>query len=99
MQDLGAIACNRLDGTDDEALGRCHNYATLVVANSLRPSSTPELIQIAKYIGSIPAVLAHAGKTKVSVDVAAVEMWGALRADLNALDDAPLWSKVPSRVP
>ena len=82
LEDLGATACNLLDGTDDEALGYCHDYATLVIAGALRPTTTKELVEIAKYIGSIPAVLAHAGKVKESVEVAAPRMWAALRSDI-----------------
>lgn len=88
LEGLGAIACDRLDGTDDEALGRCHNYATLAVGFALKPMTTKDLVDMAKNIGSIPAVLAHAGLVKApkgrdAVEFAATQMWAALRSDIH----------------
>ncbi|MBK9030579.1 MAG: hypothetical protein IPL61_04435 [Myxococcales bacterium] len=94
LGDRGALASNRRDGTDAEALGRCMNYATLTVRCALEATALPDgpalakaVIDVAKYAASIPALLAHAGLTRAppgaaAVDVAAVAVWGAIRADL-----------------
>ncbi len=93
LQALGTKACNRLDGTPEEALGVCHNYATLTLAEGLRVSTqadmTAGILLIARYAGSIPATLAHAGLVKAPkgrdpVEFAATQMWDALREDLAA---------------
>lgn len=102
LQNLGAAASNALDG---DPLGECHNYATLVLSSALLAETTKDIIEVAKFVGSIAAVLAHAGLTKEPLDVVAVEMWDSIRgdarvlADGGSLDDAPLWVKVPSWLP
>lgn len=96
IQEAGAIACNRLDGTAREALGRCHSYASSALAMSLEASALEgrplagALIYVAKLANSIPAVLAHAGRIraphgKSAVDHAAAIAWDATRRDVAAL--------------
>jgi hypothetical protein len=96
LGDRGADACNRRDGKPTEALGQCMNYATQTLGCALAATLLPDgpalakaLIDVAKYAGSIPAVLAHAGLVRAPkgndpVDVAALAMWSAMRTDLAA---------------
>ncbi len=96
IQDAGATACNRLDGTDGEALGRCHNHASNVLEVALEATSLQDralvraLVDIAKLANSIPAVLAHAGLVRAprgasAIDAACTYVWDATRADVAAL--------------
>lgn len=91
--DAGAIACNRLDGTKDEARGRCMNYATQTLVAVLDASQAADLkaqkkwiIDAAKLSASIPALLAHAGQIQAragdAVSEAAGTIWDAIRADI-----------------
>jgi hypothetical protein len=94
--DLGATACNRLDGTD-EPLGRCMNYATSTLATGVEATTLPlgpalkkEVILAAKLSASIGAVLAHAGRVVAPdgsdpVDHASAASWSAIRADLGSI--------------
>ncbi len=65
LNDRGARASNQRDGTADEAVGRCMNYATQALAGALAatavadgPALAKAVIDVAKLAGSIPAVLA-----------------------------------------
>lgn len=99
LQDLGALACHQLYETDDEALGRCNNYATLVLANALRTSTlddmTDGIIDVAKHAGSTPPIWVRANGG--DVETAALQMWNAMRADLaNHAKELPLWEEIPN---
>jgi len=99
ISDRGAIACNRLEATD-EPLGQCMSYAASTLAESIEASmlsSGPTLkkavIHCAKLSASIAAILAHAGRVKVPrqqdpVELACVEMWDAIRADISTIATA-----------
>lgn len=94
LSDSGSIACNKLDGTPDEARGRCMSYATSSLVEVLEATRIPELglrkkalLDSAKLSASIPAVLAHAGLIAATpggdaVTQAATAIWDAIRADL-----------------
>lgn len=95
LSDRGALACNRLDATDEPA-GRAHNYAALVLtavaqgADALdRPTTLKSVLEAAKYAGSIAAIWAHAGRVHEAqgtaqnpVDLACERTWAALREDV-----------------
>ena len=97
--ELGARACNRLDGTPDEALGRAMNYATQTLSAGVEatalaglPDVKKAVVLAAKLSASIGPVLAHAGRVAAPpgtdpVDFAALATWSAIRADLAALRD------------
>lgn len=93
LGDLGARVCNQLDATDAPR-GRCHNYAAqaLVLAGEAaalveRAPLVKQVIVVAKHAGSIPAVLAHAGRVvappgRDAVDHACETVWAAIRGDV-----------------
>jgi hypothetical protein len=97
--ELGARACNRLDGTPDEAVGRAMNYATQTLSAAVEatalaglPELKKEVVLAAKLSASIGPVLAHAGRVAAPpgtdpVDFAALATCSAIRADLAALRD------------
>lgn len=96
LGDQGAVACNRRDGTPEEARGRCMNYAASTLRGALEataladgPALAKAVIDVAKAAGSIPAVLAHAGETHApkgadAVEFAARALWDCMRTDLAA---------------
>ena len=96
LADLGATACTRLEATD-EPRGRCLNYAAGVLSTAVeataqvdRTALVRDVIEVAKLAGSIPAVLAHAGRVPARagqspVDLAAGAAWAAMRADVAAI--------------
>lgn len=90
LADAGAMACNRLEATD-EPKGRCLNYAASTLSTALEclalPMGAPlkkQVILCAKLAASIPAVLAHAHEPS-RVDERCVEFWELLRSDVRDL--------------
>lgn len=110
LAELGAVACNRLESRD-EPLGRCQLYATLVLSEALVAlaeaaphDATRSLLLAAKYAGSIPATLAHAGRVKAPkgkspVDVAAGAIWKAMRDDVAWLGEEVALRKAKRPLP
>jgi hypothetical protein len=78
----------------DEPAGRCHNYALLTAAIAVQATAIPDrpalvkrVIDAAKHAGSIPAILANAGRRTAPagqdvVDFACTQFWDARRADV-----------------
>lgn len=93
LSDLGATA-SHAKASVDEPVGRCHNYALLTAAIALelipiadRPTIVKRVIVAAKHAGSIPALLANAGRVIAPaghdpVDFACTQFWDARRADV-----------------
>jgi hypothetical protein len=100
LSDSGAISCNALDGTEDEALGRCMNHAAQSLVLTLDAAELHDLtdrkktiIDVAKNAASIPPVLAHAGlivaKSGDAVTESATTIWKATRSDISVLASRP----------
>ncbi|MFO0748447.1 MAG: hypothetical protein U1F43_22695 [Myxococcota bacterium] len=97
LSDAGADETNRTDDTPDEPIGRCRGYAHDVLAEAIdattmadRKALVKQVGAVAKYAGSIAAVLGHAGRVRApagedAVDWACGAMWAAIRADVAAL--------------
>ena len=100
LRNLGAQACNRLAPTD-APLGRCMNYATSTVVAAVEATALPlgaplkkAVIDVAKLSASIPGVLANAGRVPLprvgsAVEVACVEAWDAIRAEVSLMAEGP----------
>jgi hypothetical protein len=100
ISDRGAKACNDLESSSEEPLGRCMSYATGTLALAIDAALTPhraprvELVQqAAKHAGSIPAVLAHAGRVRARkgedpVDSACLLLWNSMRSDISLVAES-----------
>jgi hypothetical protein len=96
ISNRGAIACTDIQSSD-EPLGRCMNYATGALALGIDATRTPNRAKrvaivgmAAKHAGSIPAVLAHAGRVRGKsgedpVESACLFLWRAMRGDIPLL--------------